>query len=273
MTKAQRWTLLAAILGSSIVFLDGTLVKLALPRIGRELPAMPSSALEGQTYVIAGYLATSPRSSCSPARSGTTTAGGGCSRSGWSGFGLTSVLCGLAPTLELLVVARLLQGAAGALLVPGSLAIITRAVRGPGARRGRSGFGRRRRRRRLIGPVVGGLLVDLGQLAGAFLINVPLVVIALFAIRHCPSRKAEDASGTSTGWAPSSRSSRSAGSPFGAIRGQDSAAGRTPRLGRWSIGAIALVAFPLLMARRPHPLVPLGLFRRRRSRRSTSRPC
>jgi MFS family permease len=58
MTQAQRWSLVAAILGSSIVFLDGTVVNVALPRIGEELPATLVSTLEGQTYVVAGYLAT-----------------------------------------------------------------------------------------------------------------------------------------------------------------------------------------------------------------------
>ncbi|MDQ2965279.1 MAG: MFS transporter, partial [Chloroflexota bacterium] len=58
MTRSQRWTLLAAILGSSIVFLDGTIVNVALPKIGETLPATLVSVLEGQTYVVSGYLAT-----------------------------------------------------------------------------------------------------------------------------------------------------------------------------------------------------------------------
>ena len=58
MTSSQRWTMLAAILGSSMVFLDGTVINLALPRIGEELPATIVSTLEGQTYPVSGYLAT-----------------------------------------------------------------------------------------------------------------------------------------------------------------------------------------------------------------------
>ena len=57
MTARQRWTLLATIIGSGIVFLDGTIVNVALPRIGRELPASLIGVLEGQTYVVSGYLA------------------------------------------------------------------------------------------------------------------------------------------------------------------------------------------------------------------------
>ncbi len=122
MTSSQRWTMLAAILGSAMVFLDGTVVNLALPRIGKELPASIVSVLEGQTYVVSAYLAVL---AALLVLAGALADFHGRRRVfaiGLVGFGTASVLCGLAPTLELLVVFRLLQGAAGALLVPGSLA-------------------------------------------------------------------------------------------------------------------------------------------------------
>ena len=123
--------MVAVILGSSMVFLDGTVMNLALPRIGKELPGTYVSTLEGQTYAVSGYLAV---------LAALLILGGALAdyygrrrifTIGLIGFGLMSVLCGLAPTLELLVVARLFQGAAGALLVPGSLAIITALFEGP----------------------------------------------------------------------------------------------------------------------------------------------
>ena len=125
MTTSQRWTMLATILGTSMVFLDGTIVNLALPRIGRELPASLVSTLEGQTYVVGGYLAILAALLLLAGALADYYGRRRVFAIGLIGFGITSVLCGLAPTLELLIVARLLQGAAGALLVPGSLAIIT----------------------------------------------------------------------------------------------------------------------------------------------------
>src|SRR5215212_3447821 len=132
MTRAQRWTLLAAIVASGIVFLDGTVVNLALKRIGEELPRLTSlGVLEGQAYVGSGYLAVL---AALLIIAGALADRYGRRRifvMGLIGFGFVSILCGLAPNLELLILARLLQGAAGALLVPGSLAIITAAFEGP----------------------------------------------------------------------------------------------------------------------------------------------
>jgi MFS family permease len=121
-------TLTATILGSAIVFLDGTIVNVAVETIGRELPATLVGRVEGLTYVNSGYLAV---------LSALLILAGGISdfygrrrmfRIGLAGFGAASVACGLAPTMELLIAARLLQGAFGALLVPGSLSIITAAL-------------------------------------------------------------------------------------------------------------------------------------------------
>ena len=108
-----------------MVFLDGTVVNLALPKMGEELPASLVSVLEGQTYVVSAYLAIL---AALLILAGALSDYHGRRRIfgiGLVGFGIASVLCGVAPTLELLVVFRLAQGAAGALLVPGSLAILT----------------------------------------------------------------------------------------------------------------------------------------------------
>ena len=134
-TTTQRWTLLAAIVGSSIVFLDSTIVNIALRRIGESLDATVVSTLEGQAYVVAGYLAVLAALLILAGALGDFYGRRRMFIIGLVGFGVTSVLCGLAPNLELLVVGRLLQGAAGALLVPGSLSIITNAFEGAGRAR------------------------------------------------------------------------------------------------------------------------------------------
>src|SRR4029078_11313895 len=104
MTGSPRGTLIAAVLGSAIVFLDGTLVNIALPRIGEQLPNTILGRLEGQTYVTSGYLPTPPAFLGPAAALGDYYGRRRTFVIGLIGFGSTSVLCGLAPSLELLVV-------------------------------------------------------------------------------------------------------------------------------------------------------------------------
>jgi EmrB/QacA subfamily drug resistance transporter len=268
MTRAQRWTLLAAIVASGIVFLDSTVVNLALKRIGQELPTTTSlGVLEAQAYVGSGYLAVLAAL--------LIIAGALADRYGrrrifiigLASFGVISVACGLAPTLEILILARLLQGAAGALLVPGSLAIITAAF--DGATRGRA-FGlwaASTSALTLLGPILGGLLVDNVSWRVAFLINVPLVAIALWAaVRHVNESRDHDSRGHFD-WLGSIVGAVAVGGlAFGAIRGQESQWADSKAWLALAIGALSLVLFPILMAIRPNPLVPLALFRNREFR-------
>jgi EmrB/QacA subfamily drug resistance transporter len=257
--------MLAAIVGSSMVFLDGTVVNLALPHMGEELPATIVSVLEGQTYAVSGYLAI---------LAALLILGGALAdyygrrrvfAIGLAGFGGASVLCGAAPTMELLVVSRLLQGAAGALLVPGSLAIITALFDGEARARAFGIWAAATSAVALIGPLVGGLLVDEVSWRTAFLINVPLVVVALWAtIRHMPETRAEGASGSFDWLGAAVIVLAVGGLAFGAIRGQDRQWSDPVAFLALAVGVVALVAFPILMTRRPNPLVPLALFRRRR---------
>ena len=264
MTSSQRWTMLAAILGSSLVFLDGTVVNLALPHIGEELPGTMVSVLEGQTYVVSGYLAI---------LAALLILGGALAdfhgrrkvfAIGLVAFGASSALCGLAPSLELLVLFRLLQGAAGALLVPGSLAIITALFEGEARARAFGVWAATTSAVTLLGPLVGGLLVDEVSWRAAFLINLPLVVLALWAtVRHMPESRADTGSGSFDWLGAVVIVLAVGGLAFGAIRGQDRQWEDPVAWVALAVGVVALVAFPFLMARRPNPLVPLGLFRRR----------
>jgi len=123
--SSKTWVLVAAVLGSSIVFLDGTVVNVALPRIGRDLPRAFVGVLEGQSYIYNGYLLSL---SALLILAGALNDFYGRKRMfivGLAGFGASSLLCGLAPNMEMLIVFRVLQGALGALLVPGSLSLIT----------------------------------------------------------------------------------------------------------------------------------------------------
>jgi EmrB/QacA subfamily drug resistance transporter len=264
MTPRQRWTLVATIIGSGAVFLDGTIVNLALKRIGEELPASLVGVLEGQTYIVSGYLAI---------LAALLIVAGGLSDHygrrriyaiGLGAFAAASALCGLAPTMEAMVVFRLLQGAAGALLVPGSLAIITHAFDGPERGRAFGIWASATSGLAVIGPIVGGLLVDTAGWRVAFLINVPLLAVALWAtLAHIEESRDLEGSGKFD-WLGSAVAAIAVGGlSFGLIRGQE---GEWQDPVAWAalvLGLIALVAFPILMAKRPNPLVPLELFRSR----------
>src|ERR1700716_1960990 len=185
----KRWILAAAVLGSGIVFLDSTVVNVALPRMGRDLPRSFLGVLEGQSYVYNAYLL----SLCSLLiLAGALSDFYGRRRMfllGLVGFGATSVLCGLAPNMELLVLFRILQGGAGAMLVPGSLALLTANFSGEEQGRAFGVWAGASGATTILGPVIGGLLVDTVSWRAAFLINVPLIVVAVWATwNHVPER-------------------------------------------------------------------------------------
>lgn len=265
MTTSQRWTMAAAILGSGTVFLDGTVVNVALKRIGEELPASVVGVLEGQTYVTSGYLATL---AALLILAGALSDHLGRRRMftiGLAGFGLTSVLCGLAPSLELLVAARVLQGAAGALLVPGSLAIIAATFEGPARARAFGLWAAATSATIVLGPIVGGVLVGTISWRMAFLVNVPLLVVALYATRRHMAESRDELAPRRFDWLGALVGAIAVGGlAFGAIRGQQRDWADPIAFLALGAGAVALVAFPVLMARRSDPLVPLELFRARR---------
>jgi EmrB/QacA subfamily drug resistance transporter len=264
MTPRQRWTLVATIIGSGAVFLDGTIVNSALPRIGRELPATMVGVLEGQTYVVSGYLAVL---AALLILAGALSDRYGRRRIyalGLAGFAITSAFCGLAPSLEILVVSRLLQGAAGALMVPGALSIITQTF--AEKERGRA-FGlwtSATSALALMGPLMGGFLVDSIGWRIAFLVNVPILAIALvITLRHVAESRDIDTR-RRFDWLGSLVAALAVGGlSFGVIRGGEHEWSDTVAWVAIAIGTVALVAFPVLMATRPDPLVPLGLFRSR----------
>ncbi len=265
MTRAQRWTLLAAIVASGIVFLDSTVVNLALKRIGQELPTTTSlGVLEAQAYISSGYLAVLAALLIVAGALADRYGRRRIFAIGLASFGVISVLCGLAPTLEILIVARLLQGAAGALLVPGSLAIITAAFDGAARARAFGLWAASTSALTLLGPILGGLLVDNVSWRVAFLINVPLVAIALFAaIRHVEESRNPDSDGHFD-WIGSLVGAIAVGGlAFGGIRGQQSEWRDGVAWLSLGIGTACLIVFPILMAKRPWPLVPLSLFRNR----------
>ena len=260
----KRWILVAAVLGSGIVFLDSTVVNVALPRMGRDLHRTFLGVLEGQSYVYNAYLLTL---SALLVLAGALTDFYGRRRMfviGLIGFGATSVLCGVAPSMELLVVFRVLQGAAGALLVSGSLALLTANFSGEEQGRAFGLWAGASGAVTILGPLVGGLLVDTISWRVAFLINVPLVVIAVWAsLNHVPESRDEQASPNFDWLGAAVVALAVGGLAFGTIYGQQRAWHDPIGPVAIAVGVVATVALPILMARSKHPLIPLGLFRSR----------
>jgi EmrB/QacA subfamily drug resistance transporter len=262
--STKRWILVAAVLGSGIVFLDSTVVNVALPRIGRDLPRSFLGVLEGQSYVYNAYLLTL---SALLILAGALNDFYGRKRMflyGLLGFGATSVLCGLAPTMELLVLFRVLQGAAGAMLVPGSLALITANFSGQEQGRAFGVWAGASGATTILGPVVGGFLVDTISWRAAFLINVPLILIAAWATwAHVPESRDEKATSHFDWLGAAVVALAVGGLAFGAIYGQQRAWRDPIGYVALAVGVIASIALPILMQRSAHPLIPLGLFRSR----------
>ena len=262
--STKRWILVAAVLGSGIVFLDSTVVNVALPRIGRDLPRSFLGVLEGQSYVYNAYLLTL---SALLILAGALSDFYGRKRMflyGLVGFGATSLLCGLAPTMELLVLFRILQGAAGAMLVPGSLALLTANFSGEEQGRAFGVWAGASSATTILGPVVGGLLVDTVSWRAAFLINAPLVIVAAWATsRHIPESRNEKAT-ANFDWLGAAVVALSVGGlAFGAIYGQQRAWRDPFGYVALAVGVVATIALPILMRRSRHPLIPLDLFRSR----------
>ena len=262
MTTSQRGTLAAAMLGSAIVFLDGTFVYLALQRIGTELPTTLLGRLEGQTYITSGYLATLAAFLVLAGALGDVYGRRRVFIIGLVGFGITSVLCGLAPNMELLVLGRLLQGIAGALLVPGSLSIITNTFEGAARARAFGLWAAATSALSTLGPPIGGVLVEVAGWRSLFLVNVPLVVLAVWLTRrYMVESRSADASKKFDWLGAIVAVIAIGGLAFGATRGYESQWTDRVAFTALGLGAVALVAFPILMARSSHPLVPLSLFR------------
>jgi EmrB/QacA subfamily drug resistance transporter len=265
--NSKRWTLIAVIIGSGVVFLESSIVAAALPKIGEELSSSLVETLEAQSYVYYVYLLAL---SALLILGGALTDYRGRKRMfllGLAGFGFTSILCGIAPNMEFLIVARILQGASGALLVPGSLSIITATFEGEEQGRAFGVWAGASAATTILGPVVGGALVAYVSWRAAFLINVPILVAAAWITwKHMSETRDEQATGKFDWWGAVVVAAAVGGLTFGAIRGQSQEwSGAVPFVAL-GIGVAATIAFPILMARSDHPLVPLDLFKSRNFR-------
>lgn len=259
----QRWVLVAAVLGSAIVFLDSTVVNVALPTIGQQLPRLRVGVLEGQSYIYNAYLLALSALLILAGAMADTYGRRRMFTIGVAGFGAASVLCGVAPNMELLIAGRVLQGAFGALLVPCSLALITSNFHGEDQGRAFGIWAGATSGTTILGPFVGGVLVDTVGWRAVFLVNIPLVLFALYALRRVSEGRDQESSGH-LDWVGSVLAFLAVGGlAIGTIYGQQRDWADPLALVFLSVGAAAAIAFPFAMARRRYPLVPLSLFRSR----------
>jgi EmrB/QacA subfamily drug resistance transporter len=258
LTRTQRYTLIAAILGSTVVFLDSTIVNVALPAIARDLDA----GLAGQQWVVEAYLLALVSLLLVGGALGDLKGRRLMFIAGLAGFGATSVLCAIAPSDEILVGARALQGIFGALLVPGSLALVAAAF--DGAARGAAvgtwtawtGIST------ILGPAGGGVLVDQLSWRWIFWINLPLVAGTIWlTLRHVEeSHDPEMAPGID--WVGILLSAVGLGGPVFALIEQPLYGWTDPIvLIPMIVGLISFSAFIAWERRTRHPMLELALFR------------
>jgi EmrB/QacA subfamily drug resistance transporter len=258
-TRTQRLTLIACILGSGIVLLDGTVVNVALPTIQRAL----GGGLAAQQWTVNGYLLTLGSLILIGGSLGDVFGERRVFAIGVSGFGAASLACALSPSIGVLVAARAVQGVAGALLVPSSLAVIvntfTQDERGKaigtwtawGAIAG------------VLGPLAGGELLAIASWRWIFLVNLPLVIACVTLILTAiPPSGPREAGSRRVDVSGAALCAAGLGGPVFALIEQ-------PRLG-WSspavivplaVGVGLLVAFALFEARTADPMLPLRLLR------------
>jgi EmrB/QacA subfamily drug resistance transporter len=257
-TRAQRLTLVATILGSTVVFLDATVVQVALPAMQRDL----GMGLAGQQWVVEAYLL---------ALVSLLLVGGSLGDHfgrrrmfvlGLAAFGVTSILCAVAPSTGFLVALRAVQGFAGALLVPGSLAILTSTFEGESRGRAIGSWTAWSGISTIAGPAAGGFLTESLSWRFVFWLNVPLIAFTLFLTLHSVAESRDPDAVKGFDIPGVILSALGLGGPVFALIEQPSYGWTDPVVAIPLVAGICFfVAFIAREAKARAPMLPLSLFR------------
>ena len=257
MDKRQRLVLAIAILASFVAFLDGSVVNVALPAISRDL----GGGLTTQQWVVDAYLITLGSLILVAGSLSDVYGRIAVLRWGLIGFGATSVLCAIAPTAEFLVVSRGVQGIAGALLVPSSLALIMSNFRDAAQAKAIGAWTGWTSASFIAGPILGGLFVDTISWRLIFAINVLPIAVTLWLLVALKQRDERDRT-VRIDYASAVLAVVGIGAPVFALIEQGRYGWGSPAIYLpMALGVVAFVAFLWRQATVPQPMMPLGLFR------------
>jgi EmrB/QacA subfamily drug resistance transporter len=258
-TARKRWTLVACILGSVVVFVDSTVVNVALPAIRRDL----GGGLALQQWVVDAYLLTLGSLILVGGSLGDLFGGRRIFGVGVAAFGVTSVLCAAAPDGNTLIVARGLQGVAGALLTPAALAVIVATFDGEERARAIGTWTAWSGVAFVLGPLLGGELLAVASWRWLFLINVPLAVACLALVVVVLPPRADRRRDARVDWVGAVLCTAGLGGPVFALIEQGRR-GWDPVVVASLVGGLALLGVFVAWERRTsHPMLPLALFARR----------
>ena len=256
----KRLSLLAAIMGSFVSLLDSTVINVALPAIEADL----GGGLAGQQWVVNAYLLVLGSLILVGGRLGDVFGERRIFSLGVAGFGAASLACALAPTVEVLIAARALQGAFGAMLTPAALAVIV-AVFAPAERGAAIGsWTAWTGIAALLGPVAGGQIVDVASWRWIFAINVPFVIATLALVAVAVPAREPGGRRPAVDWLGGALCALGLAGPVFALIRQPDLGWGAPAVVAPALGGVALLGLFLAHeARTRDPMLPLGLFARR----------